>query len=152
MLYAIEMFNPQFNKIVDNIYIGNYIISFSRQFLYEKKIKLIINCTSELENTYKSDKTFNYYRIPISDASIDINYNLEIIIDKIRKYYLHHENILIFCYDGISSSYTVIIAYLMKYYKMSLDDSIKYMSSNHDILANIRNILLSFETYLKNKI
>lgn len=164
MLHAIEILNPSFTKMLDNIYIGNFVISFSRNFLYNKKIKLIINCTSELENTYESINTFKYYRIPFNNISNDdfsFLYILETIIDKIRNYYLNHTNILIFCYNGVYSSITLVIAYVMKYYNLSVDDSILFISSktfiDSDILYNIKNILfknilIDFEYYLKNKL
>ena len=88
-----------FDLILPNLYIGNYNSSKNLNFLKEHNIKLIINCTKNLNfiENFKGEKI----RIPIDDNRIfknnDILKYLN-VLDIIHKNRLAKNNILVHCH------------------------------------------------------
>ena len=55
----------KYNKIFDNLYIGNYESPTDIDFLKKHNIKLIVNCTKNYK--YNIDNTINILRLNITD-------------------------------------------------------------------------------------
>jgi dual specificity MAP kinase phosphatase len=123
-------------EIIPNLWLGN--ATDSQQYPWINQFDIVINCTKDLpfylENTHCKN-----IRIPIDDnlepIEIENMYNcLETIIDYIHIQLLKGKKIFIHCFAGIQRSATVIVAYLLKYTKLSLDECSKCVASKRPII------------------
>ncbi len=125
-------------EILIGLWIGDYNDSQNIPFIKNNNIKYIINCTNNL-NFQKIDN-INKIRIPLSDHPNHnyINNNkkmlkyldntINIIYDNINK----NNNILIHCNKGIQRSPTIILAYLIKFGKISKKEAISFLKSKNE--------------------
>jgi protein-tyrosine phosphatase len=99
---------------------------------------VIINCTKEYEIPFPTNSKSLCIRISIKDDPYDSN----ILLSKINEYNLleqifsnieNKRSVLVHCSMGIQRSCTIIACYLIKYYKMTPDEAIKYIKSKRPI-------------------
>ena len=99
------------------------------KFLRDNNIKVIFNITNKF---FEKDEQIEYYQIPLSDSdgpsSIKKFIKYINIIDVINEKLKDH-NILVHCEMGMQRSAAIVAAYLMKYRKMSIDDSITHITT-----------------------
>jgi len=141
-----------YNEIMPNLYLGSIEASQDNDFIFNKQISVIVNCSKDIKNTYSlnllksiddapkeiqewlynNSYYIKYYRIPVDDngKEIEINnfYNytmniLEIICEEYKK----GKHILVHCLAGNQRSAAFICAFLMLIKKYTLDQSIKYL-------------------------
>ena len=113
-----------YNEIIPGLWLGDKNSSHNTDFLTDKKIKCIINCTLDLP--FINDKNIIKKRIPVND---DLSYEsnevmikyLNNIVHTIQENVLHNVNTLVHCYAGKQRSATVIACYLIKYGKIKKD-------------------------------
>ena len=124
----------EFDLILPNLYIGNYNSSKNLNFLKEHDIKIIINCTKNLNfiESFKGEKI----RIPIDDNRIfknnDILKYLN-VLDIIHKNRLEKNNILVHCHMGSQRSATIILLYLTKKLDYSYDEGLNLLKLKRTI-------------------
>lgn len=140
------------NEIIQNIYLGSIEASQDRDFVFGKNISVIVNCSKDIKDTYSlnllkpieeapqeiqnwlynNSYYIKYYRVPVDDSGRDkdieefYQYTIK-LLPKIKNEYNNNKNILIHCQAGAQRSASFVVAFLMYYYKMSLNDSIKYV-------------------------
>ena len=129
-----------YNKIIPGIYLGNINSALDPNFIREKKISVIINCSKDLP--FLKNKNIKKIRLPVSDngkkSEIEkMDRLLGNIIQIIHNERENNKNILIHCRHGVLRSATVIWAYLIKYHNMDKKTAKKYM-------RNKRYIALSY--------
>lgn len=114
------------------LFIGDMISSTNKSYLEKNKINLIINCTKDLP--FIKDKKYLKYRLKVSDFSLNIDKENEMLIKNINKYlYIidvglrNNKNILIHCRNGIQRSATLIACYLIKYHSYNKKTAIQYI-------------------------
>ena len=117
----------KYNKIIDNLYVGNYESPTDTDFLKTNNIKLIINCTKNFK--YNLDNSINMIRLNITDFNspennIIIASKINNILDIMNIYINSNEGVLVHCHMGQQRSTMVVACYLMKYHKMILDSAI----------------------------
>ena len=140
------------NEIIPNLWLGNFQDSHSEPWI--NNIDIIINCTKELPFCNQNSKNV---RIPIDDnlepTEIDNMYKcLDMITDFINIQLLKGKKILVHCFAGVQRSATVIVAYLVRYTGLSLNEAIKCVASKRPIIfqpmCNFRPALDKFsDTY-----
>ena len=130
------------------IWIGNINTSRDCKFLKENDIKLVINCTKDLPQTYHfypEFQTIDFQRIPVNDSRTEKDINLmerymEGILEIIKCYISNDKSILIFCRAGKQRSAIVSTLFLYDYYSgifpQKNKDEIKKMA--FDRLYNCR--------------
>lgn len=126
----------KYNRIIDNLYIGNYLSPINTDFITKKNIKLIINCTKTYN--YKSPDNIQVLRLNITDLnSPENNYIISASIDKILEiiqiYIKSNEGVLVHCHMGQQRSAMVIACYLIKYKKLKLDEAIKKIQKKRQL-------------------
>lgn len=127
--------------IDERIYLGNAFNARNYYSLKNTDIGLIVNCTKEIPDNFC--KEFEYINIPLNDILIEnVSVHLEKCIDDIHIYLRNNPNkcVLVHCFMGASRSATFVIAYLMKYKKMSLNDAMEYVMKKRPIV----NLNISF--------
>jgi len=161
ILYIIMIniiFGISYNKISDYLYLGNYNTACNKEFIINNDIKLVINCSKNLDIPYFYDSNkINYFRIPINDSNTlsdnqILNDNLDYTIDLIKKYRDNKKNVFVHCFAGMQRSAAVVFVYmlheLLDYYhnninnieiynmmkNMTYDDVIIYLKNKRNIV------------------
>jgi len=111
------------NEIIPNLYLS----SFTNAQLYpDIKNCYIVNCTKNLDMLSKTG-----IRLSVDDdmntKNLDIMFeSLILLTDKIHEQIKNNNTVVVHCLAGQQRSATVIAAYLMRYKKLTLIDSIKF--------------------------
>ena len=120
----------KYNKIIDNLYIGNHESPIDTNFLKENNIKLIINCTKSYSYNVKDD--IQMIRLCITDFNspennIILANNVDKILEIMNIYLSCNEGVLVHCHMGQQRSAMVVVCFLMKYHKMNFENAFKYV-------------------------
>lgn len=119
-------------EIIPGLWIGDKENALNAKWLKQNKITVVINCTKSVPFTDASNiGLVHILRVAVHD-------NLEPIeIEKMKKYldpvsakiaeWLPNHNILVHCYAGRQRSSSIILAYLIRYGEIGLDDAIQFL-------------------------
>jgi len=141
-----------YNEIIPGLYLGTIEASQDIQFIKDKNICTIVNCTKDIKDKfslnllkpiedapeevqkwlYDNSYYIKYYRIPVDDSGrkedIEKFYEYTIsLLPIIKKEYDNGRNILIHCLAGVQRSASFVVAFLMYYYNKPLDVMVKYV-------------------------
>lgn len=170
-----------YNEIIENLFLGSIESSQDREFIFGKNISVIINCTKDIKDSYSlnllkpiedapqnvQDWLYNnscyikYYRIPIDDSGkdkdVDDFYTLtKTLLPLIKNEFKNKKKILVHCQAGVQRSASFVVAFLMYYYNLRLEDSIKYVLTKKPNIYffgtrnNFYNALVKIEEDIKN--
>ena len=149
----VDLFNKatgtqDYNKILNNLYLGNYKSSLDDEFLKENNIKYVINCTPNLP-FHNSILDNNRYRlsmldIPDSENIKLMNNKIDDVVNFIEKN-INNGGILVHCNWGFMRSATILVAYLIKKFRINKDDAINYI---RDIRPYALNKFFNFNEVL----
>lgn len=122
-----------YSKIIDRIYLGNFLAAKDKEFFSTKKIKAVLNCSkqSDIPNYFANNKEIEYMRIPVNDSLKDKDYDLmhqfmPAIVEFIHKHvYIQKHNILVHCMAGQQRSAVSVAAYLVAKHKMTPHEACK---------------------------
>ena len=123
-------------EIISGLWIGSINDSYNKEFYYDNKINIVINCTND--QAFLNLDHLKKIRIPMSNTP-DINNDIYLLNqnkDKILKFIndsIEENNIFIYCYNGITISPLIVALYMVKYGKISTDiikDILKSKNSN----------------------
>ena len=112
-------------EILSGLWIGNVNDSYNEEFYRDNLISIVINCTKD--QTFLDISNLKKIRIPLSinlDPELDMKYlreKMNQILDFIHEN-IEDNNILIFCYNGLSISPLIIANYMIKYGNISKDN------------------------------
>tara|TARA_B100001093_G_C26453926_1_gene853518 strand:- start:3 stop:440 length:438 start_codon:yes stop_codon:yes gene_type:complete len=118
------------NKIMNNIYLGNYNDSMNNDFIND--FNLIINCSKDLPFNNNINNNIKKIRISINDdlskqSNIDLYNYLNYITNVMHQYTNNNKKIFVYCYAGKQRSPSIIAAYLIKYYNFSTYEAINFI-------------------------
>ena len=100
--------HTNYDKIIDNLYLGNVQISKDEDFFKSKKIKAVLNCSKDIPNTFCDSKDIEYMRIPIDDSLKPIDFEkaylfMPVAVEFIHKHVVIENNsILVHCWAKTS--------------------------------------------------
>ena len=118
-------------EIIPHLFLGSIGSASNLKNLENSKITHILCCGSGIKN-YFPDK-FKYYNIPLLDSDKeDIKKYFGNSYDFIDNAIKNNGNVLVHCHAGISRSSTILIAYIMKSQKMSLDKVLDLIKSKRE--------------------
>jgi dual specificity phosphatase 12 len=126
------------DQIIPNLWVGNIYSAHNTDFLQNNNIKLVVNCTPNMEFT---NLEINKIRIPVNDdLKLESNkkllaYGIK-VVDYIKEALDNNVGVLVHCMAGIQRSTSIVAIYLMKYYGFNLDESINYIKSRRPIAFN----------------
>ena len=116
-------------EILEGLYLGDKRAANSADFIKKRKIKAILNCTP-YPNPSKTLGKMEVL-IPIHDNSQKQNNDFMYgFFPAAVKYIENHlikqkQNVLVHCAAGIQRSATIVVAFLMYYFKISAKEAIK---------------------------
>ena len=118
-------------EIIPNLFLGSIGSASNLKQLQNCKITHIICCARGIKNFFP-DK-FKYLNLDILDnEKSDIKQHFDESYKFIDEAIKNNGNVLIHCHAGISRSSTILIAYIMKSQKMSLDKVLELLKSKRD--------------------
>ncbi|CAG8505659.1 11233_t:CDS:2 [Diversispora eburnea] len=137
--------------ILDRLYLGSSRAGTDVEWLKNHKISHILIVADNIFPLYPEN--YKYKTISINDHRTEnIAQYFDITSDFIHLA-LEQENgtILVHCQLGISRSSSIVIAYLMKYQKMSFEDAYKFVTSKRPAIrpnVGFRKQLIEYEALL----
>ena len=143
--------NHPMTHIIDGLYIGSESNAKSLEELSSEQIRNIVNVTSHVP-LYHSEQ-FQYCHLPADDTQ------KQSLLDYFDRAYsfIHqaiekNEKVLVHCVAGISRSPAIVIGFLMRYAKMSMNDAYDFVKRKRAIVSpnlNFMGQLLEYEKKLK---
>jgi len=156
------------------LFVGSIATANSKQRLLDNNITNIICCIKPNNydeydhyndnyayNTYNHDislfpfsDTFKYHLVPIKDLnSENIYHYFNTSADYIHNALECGGNALIHCYQGVSRSGAILLAYLIKYHNMDVDEALHYARKYRAMISpntGFTNQLKTFYNEIKN--
>lgn len=115
---------------LDWIYIGDAEDARDASALRAANVRYVLNCTMPraqggVMNYHEKDKNFEYCRLALADnATEPLPKRCEAAWDFFEKVRIREDgNILVHCQQGVSRSVSMVIAYLIKYYRYNFDSA-----------------------------
>lgn len=134
-------------EIINGLYLGNKMDSHNLVFLNSRKIKVIINTTTEIEFLKDCEKLgIQCIRVPISHEKSEKQndeyyYQFRDLCKLIDLKLLQNKNILVHCSSGKTRGSTLILAYLMyKLRKIDKAEIYKLLITKYQIVPFEKNI------------
>ena len=143
-------------ELSPNLWIGNANDLLIGDFI--NTFDVIINCTKNIPFPEKS--TCKTIRVFVDDnldpVELDNLYKyLDKITQYIHAYLVNGRRVFVHCFAGKQRSASVIVAYYMRYFHMSLEEATTALQSKRQIvfepLCNFRPILERFESRCSKK-
>lgn len=125
-----------YNKIFDNLFLGNIESARNLDFIKENDIKYIFNISNSIPNYFEYIKDIKYFNLYVADSLLEKDINLMyknlpklvIYLDKCLD--LNDGNVLVHCYAGRQRSAILIAAYLVYKFKMTPEEAYNYILYN----------------------
>lgn len=140
-------------EILPNLWISGIVDIRNGMFYTNNNIKCVINCSKDLP--FYSCNTLNI-RLPVNDnlKKNEIQ-NLYKYMDKatniIHSHFKKNQAVVVHCYAGKQRSASIIVAYLIKYGNMSIQDAINSIKSKRIyVFTPCNNFIDAIKKFKKN--
>ena len=147
-------YNSHPSKIFNWLYLGSFLNACDIKELKFNGINKILNCAIECHNTKLPDDIQEMH-LNIKDLeNFDIINYFEEANEYINYCKLEGNTLLVHCKFGISRSASFIIAYLIKYSKLSVEDALKFVKEKRSKInpnKGFINQLYEYEKWLNEK-
>lgn len=143
-------------EVVPHLWIGNYQDTAIPEFV--AKFDLIMNCTKNLPFPAPEYCTAKQVRVSVEDnlepVELEALYRyLDKATQLIHANLMHGRRVFVHCFAGKQRSAAVIVAYMMRYFRMSIEDACRALQSKRPIafepLCNFRPSLEKFHAFLR---
>ncbi len=119
-----------YNKISTFLYLGNI-----DSLKYQQNFHLIVNCTKHIPLATKCKEMI---RIPVDDHPTECENMMKYIqktnvLEKIHHCRMNQQPVLIHCHAGMQRSAAVLACYIIHYYKMPPEETIRFIKSKRPI-------------------
>ena len=119
-------------EILPGLWIGDAENAMDRDWLKKKQVTAVINCTVNQDFAQEADLK-HALRISVRDNRapseiVKMSQYLPPVVEKLHEWLSQH-NVLVHCRAGRQRSSSVVVAYLMRYGALSLDDAIMLLRS-----------------------
>lgn len=123
-------YNKVMSKITEQLFLGSVVEASDEDWLKEKFVSHVINCTKELPNYFPSE--FNYLKLNLLDSSDQSLYHVfDRVYEYITRAIANGGTVFIHCHAGISRSSSMAIYYAMKSQGWSFRRSANYVKTLH---------------------
>lgn len=144
---------PPVSEIIPQLYIGNKISAADECLIDRLGIKFILNVTKDHPNYFEHRPDLVYKKIMVNDSTQeDIGEHFEEALRFIDEGRKQGKGILVHCQAGISRSATVVIAFLMKHERLTLNDAYKLVKQKRPVISPNLNFMGSLLKYEKTSI
>lgn len=136
--------------IKGKLYLGDLFHANNPDFLDENKITAIF-CVADINMNPKISLYYKLYKYECKDNEY---YNIFQHFDEIADLIEKEQAVLVNCAAGVSRSPTIVMAYLMKYYAMTLRDALYLVKQKRNVILpnpSFLKQLIQYEKKLYNK-
>ena len=134
---------PIVSPIIPNLYLGNQY-NATDECMAPYNIKAIVNITTEAS---KNSKLVNL-QIPLEDTpNSNIMQYFDITYDFIDIFISTNQSIYVHCKEGISRSATIVIAYLMRKQKITLEEALTFVKEKRPVINPNMGFIFSLKQY-----
>lgn len=146
------------DEILPGLWLGNVYASRDENWLNEKNINVIFNCTKDLPCVSPSRQ---YYRVPVDDnLQRDEIRNLQLwsfeVVFKIAQEYNSGKRLLVHCAAGMQRSAACLAMFLIAITRCTAEQAITFIRSKRSIAftpgANFFDSIKGFEGELRSRI
>lgn len=146
------------DKITKRIWLGDYTTAKNKDFFKKNNIKAVLNCTKDVQNTFKTDESIEYLRIPVDDSLQEVDfkkmyYYFPIIIEFLNKTVnIEKKNVLVHCVQGKARSCIALAVFLVNE-GMKPEEALEYILKKRPdafFFGTSINFNKSFVKFLKN--
>ena len=119
--------------IVPDLYLASQ--NEASHFITNASADIVINAAFEVSFPFIRNTTLlnlNWYDEP--QQEINKNDTLFRVIDVIDSYLNHNQRVVVNCFAGVSRSTTIVIAYIMYKYKLTLLEALQFVRSKRNII------------------
>ena len=140
--------------IVPDLYLASQ--NEASHFITNASADIVINAAFEVSFPFIRNTTLlnlNWYDEP--QQEINKNDTLFRVIDVIDSYLTHNQRVVVNCFAGVSRSTTIVVAYIIYKYKLTLLEALQFVRSKRNIinpnpgfiqqLKNLEPLLLSYK-------
>ena len=125
------------NEIIPNLWLGSRLAPVNQYLIRNNNIKLIINCTKDID--YYTDSNVQTVRLAINDANTEesnriLGERIDDLTSLINIYLQNNLGVLVHCYAGVQRSATVVLCYLIKYKHLQLQMAKTIMKDKRSIV------------------
>ncbi|XP_060214051.1 protein-tyrosine-phosphatase MKP1-like isoform X2 [Lycium barbarum] len=125
----LAFFNKECSKIVDHIYLGSDTVAKNRDILRENGITHVLNCVGFSCPEYFKDNLV-YKTLWLQDSPTeDITSILYDVFDYFEDVREQGGRVFVHCFQGVSRSTSLVIAYLMWKEGMSFEDAFQHVKA-----------------------
>lgn len=139
--------NSHSTQIFPWLFLGSKENSSNYSELQYCRIDSIVNCTSEISNSFTSE--LEYYTFPITEGSDNepLFVDSSLVLENLR---VENKRVLVHCVQGVNRAAGVIIYYLMVFSGMPLRDAYLFLKSKRNIIRLKRCIVEELVKMEKN--
>ena len=146
------------NQITKRIWLGDYTTARNKAFFKENNIKAVLNCTKDIPNSFKSDESIEYLRIPVDDSLQEVDfrkmyYYFPIIIEFLNKTVnIEKKNVFVHCVQGKARSCIALAVFFVSQ-GMKPDDALELILKKRPdafFFGTSLNFKKSFAKFIKN--
>ncbi|KAL4504142.1 hypothetical protein ABPG72_020980 [Tetrahymena utriculariae] len=136
-------------KIIDFLYLGSIGAALKKDVIEKLNIKFILSAMDKSKPMFQDICT--YKQLPILDSpDVDIQKYFDESSEFINQAVQSQQNILVHCFAGKSRSTTLVLAYLMKYQKLALDEALNLVRQTREIAQPNSGFMKQLQIYEQN--
>ncbi len=140
--------NVEGQKILDNIYLGSISSVYDVEELKKIGITHVVSVIAGFEPPYPDD--FKYLVLHALDTgNTDLQEYFEVSNEYIENAIENDGKVLIHCMAGRSRSATILAAYIIKKFGINVEETIKSIKNQRDIVEPNPNFLIQLKDYYK---
>ena len=131
------------DEVYPNLLIGNKAAAEDSYFLTEKRISHVINMAAESQTKFvvrPSKEELSRSKIKLTELKVKPQDNMENIFETageiIEQSLREGERVMVNCWQGASRSATVVLAFLIKYQGMKVEEALRMVKVKRDIRPN----------------
>ncbi|CAN4124033.1 unnamed protein product [Withania somnifera] len=125
----LAFFNKECSKIVDHIYLGSDTVAKNRDILHENGITHVLNCVGfSCPEYFKDDLVYKTLWLQDSPTE-DITSILYDVFDYFEDVREQGGRVFVHCFQGVSRSTSLVIAYLMWKEGLSFEDAFQHVKA-----------------------
>ncbi|CAD6206175.1 unnamed protein product [Miscanthus lutarioriparius] len=135
--------------IKQGLYLGSVGAAFNKEALKSLNITHILIVARSLDPVFPAE--FNYKKIEVLDSpDTDLLKHSDECFSFIDEAISSGGNVLVHCFAGRSRSVTIVVAYLMKKYQMSLESALSLVRSKRPQVAPNEGFISQLENFQKS--
>jgi protein phosphatase slingshot len=135
-------------EILPGFYLGSIGAAFNRKVLQEASVGHILCCCDNVKEAFPN--VFKYRMLKLLDrADEDITRYFDETAEYIHEILSKGEKVLVHCFAGKSRSTTIMISYLIKYHKMTVNQALQTIREKRPVAQPNMGFLKQLRLYEK---